>query len=400
MIKVGEHTWVDSSLLLWFAYLLFFGLIISPWAYWFFRPRENNTSRKDFFPWYWSIVKKSFSWFKLSNILAICLTALWVGVAHRELGEAIGHYIPVLALLHIIFSTFEHHLRIFTETPSNIAKTIREEIEKSIKNQRVYVSGLQSAGLEGILDVIRHKDTLADSQHGFALIRFNSEVLHYAKVCEECLEQAEKSVKSMSDFDFDEGLLEFQDGWPAETWTRKVNEKVKSKPLHVHRVQVMNYARFEFAKNLAQYINVTDVPQKLQLLKKLLEYARVSESNQSGDANTHFVKSLENGISNYKKNYWLNDGLFNRSLLIRSSLELGKTYKPLGDFQQHDEYACGEFILFDDNVLVRYSPSNKLLEVLIGKPVEEFTKTFNKIGSNNADWNFEHSTDTIQFFMN
>jgi len=102
-------------------------------------------------------------------------------------------------------------------------------------------------------------------------------------------------------------------------------------------------------------------------------------------------------LEKYKEKYWISCSNFSRNLLLRTTSELGKSFSPIASYQAHDKLACGEFILFDDDVLVRYSPSSKLLEVLIGKPVKEFSGTFAFLESDPVNWDFQSST---VFFMN
>lgn len=381
---------VSTAFLIWVGWLLVLALLILPVVYWRFRNKQEE-EQKGFFKYYWQIIKEAYLWFRWSNIIAIALTALWAGFAHSQIGDALGHSILVLALLHTILTAFEHQLSKFEETPDRITKTIKEEIAKSIKDQRIYVSGLQATGIDDVLHAIRHKETLKDSRHGFALFRFNADVIDYANVCEDCLVQTEKSVKSMSDFDFDEGFPEFCNGKPALVWTKKVNDKtVAKKNLKVHRVQVMTYARLELVKNLNRYIqDKGDIAAK----NGIFAYSRVSPN---GSNETVFLDHLESGLANYRLHYWISKKNFSRNLLLRTSSNLGSSIAPVASYQNHDKLACGEFILFDDDVLVRYSPSAKLLEVLIGKPVKEFSDTFDYLAKSPVDWDFERAD--VEFF--
>lgn len=156
----GVHVSIDISLLIVLGYFIVACCVLLPAAYRYLRAPKGK-----FWIEYWN----SFRWFKLTNLLAVPLTALWIAFLHKEIGESLGHTIPVYVLLHMVIAAFEHHLRLFAETPKRITETIREEIDKSIGNQSVYVSGLQAAGIDDILVAIRHKRTLENCQHGFAL---------------------------------------------------------------------------------------------------------------------------------------------------------------------------------------------------------------------------------------
>lgn len=387
LMDCGGQTCLNMSFVIWALWIALLVLIILPIVYWNFRNKQEER-QTSFIKFYWRTIKEAFLWFRWSNIIAIALTAIWVGFAHSQIGDALGHSILVLALLHTIITAFEHQLGKFAETPERIIKTIREEIAKSIKDQRVYVSGLQATGVDEVLEAIRHKETLKDSRHGFALVRFNADVGDYAAVCEECLEQTKKSIKSMSDFDFDEGFLEFCNGKPALDWTKKVNYKANNSQgsLKVHRVQVMTYSRLELVKNLNKY----SLDKNSLAEKQVLAYARVVARNGE---KASFLKKLLEGLGNYKNFYWKTGGDFRCSVLLRTTSELGKFFYPVAKYLQHDKLACGEFILFDDDVLVRYSPSSKLLEVLIGKPVKEFSGTFAFLETYNATCDFTNFED-------
>lgn len=154
----------------------------------------------------------------------------------------------------------------------------------------------------------------------------------------------------------------------------------------------MTYARLKLVHSLNQYIASPADPEPK---REIFAYARV-DTNGDNEIETKFLESLKSGLDNYKTVYWKSGGLFSRNLLLRTTSELGKSFSPIAKYQAHDDLACGEFILFDETVLVRYNPSSRLLEVLIGKPVKEFVNTFDFLAANPVDWDFQ---DADRFFI-
>lgn len=256
----------------------------------------------------------------------------------------------------------------------NEYKNITNKIRETLRQSNIYVAGVCKQDGDIVHLLGRSASRFRDTPDGVLILK-RSGIKEYSDVCLERLTHARKSIWSMSDMGLDQtfmlycqentGLSEWDDsGSKVRSWINEVN-KASKRHLDVKRIQVVNADRMALIEALTEFEASTINQQDAEKVPNVVRPSLRTDKGAPIPRATHFL----NGWKRYVD-------------LYVNGLDIEKWYAyNESDTHQRNERGfagctIGEFIIFDEMYLVRYSSQTGVLEVLVGKVVEVFAKQF------------------------
>jgi hypothetical protein len=306
-----------------------------------------------------------------------------------------------------------------------VDETIRSSLPDTFGKKEIYITGVhhgKPAGSALIVD-----SNLVESEHsdGLLIMKTGASPEDYARHCTNVLDNAvingsRPKIYSMSDLGLDRTFELFCDAKKAHNtdvrnWIIKINCMAKKDEIQAKRIQVLTKQRHMFMQKILQYIN----DESSDNLTQLLEYVRpsIKEKKEYENESEKLATNLVSGFNWYCENYALvdygsallafekNDGDLIQHMCNTDNnmicpqkgdrvdgdnkskypdgTQLGwalftqGSAKPSGARQAMKDVVPGEFIIFDEKALVRYSEDSRLSETLVGeKIVDPFSMAF------------------------
>lgn len=272
------------------------------------------------------------------------------------------------------------HIKTLTDTATEHYKeidskynAISDSIRMELRNSNIYVAGIRKADSDIVHMLGQTAHRFVAEPDGVLILKVSS-VVEYSQVCIELLKMTRKSVWSMSDMGLDQTFMLYcnthtgisawdSNGVEVRDWVTAVNTKAAA-GLDVKRIQVVNSDRMALIAALNSYENL----RTQQTIDDVLKVVRPSLRPNSGVTNI-IVDNLFEGWQKYVELYANGAGLNNWFVYDQSDSHQEEQ-------RRVGKCAIGEFIIFDEKYLVRFSSQTGILEVLVGKVVEVFAEQF------------------------
>ncbi len=272
------------------------------------------------------------------------------------------------------------------ELKENISQVGEKQVIKILSAADIYSTEIQVLNNNRNADELFKMINLAISQqqnngHGIFIAIPKTSIKTYAKVSIKFLEQAKKSVWSMSDVGLDLTFYLFSE--PSDDanktnllrWISSVNSRAQPKkdrkPIDVKRLQVITEGRLKFFEKLEAYASNKTCPNTIM---ELLTTTRKNAKRGSSDA--EMADYILNGFHNYQKRYI--EGYYVKDDEAKDAETTAKInwYVYMPHEAQDSSVVRGEYIIFDERYLVRYNEEANVLEVMAGGIVKRFSEPF------------------------
>lgn len=287
-------------------------------------------------------------------------------------------------------TTLSDSVKAFDDKQKSFNKTVSTALQESniylvnSKPNTIYVAGVRKSksDIVHLLGETAHR--FVASRDGVMILKVSG-IAEYSEVCLALLEMAKKSVWSMSDMGLDLTFMLYctngnglSDGARVRTWINAVNKRVAE--LDVKRIQVTNFDR----TLLPERLKIFEANKTAESACDIINILRPSLRPRLTDA-IPFAENLLEGWTNYVKRYKRGEVEEHP----KDKQEELHQASPAVNWYVYDESnhsqklernsagcVTGEFIIFDEIYLVRYSSQTHILEVLAGEVVEVFASQF------------------------
>lgn len=174
----------------------------------------------------------------------------------------------------------------------------------------------------------------------------------------------------MSDMEMDETMRVFYNNQSGvDKWITDVNQRAKNdteNEIKCTRIQILTKERISFVRKMTSN-NLKD--------SDISELTKIKIKRNGSNADCLSV--MREGFSNYKSHYKNNNDVIWKGYQI-----------DVEENKQENLLIRGEYIIFDEKVLVRYDKDALLLEVLVGDTVKAFSAVFGGNFTNNMHDDF------------
>lgn len=242
------------------------------------------------------------------------------------------------------------------------------------ENSTIFLAGLHNKDYKHLY-FMDDKNTpdlnkmIKSNHHGAIIIKPYTKLSEYINLVESLLMQTKTNIYSMSDLPLINMMFMMND--EVETcvnshllnWVKKVNREAEQKSLIVSRLHLLegNWARdaveYFSKKNentASEYISSND---KLKnTFSNLVSNHKISEDVD------RIAAALDDGYSNYKQHYVAACCPNISWGLVSAKLDQGNMR-----IKHKGAFIAGEYIIFDEKIMVKYDQRNELLELIMGR---------------------------------
>lgn len=348
------------------------------------------------------VITACVQYFKNKYLLALNpLKPLWPDLllenaGNGVIGFVVGILIGTAAIIKRTSQYIDLTLKKLRVEQSTLKEQVVEIIEKTLpvilKGHKINITGVHRGKPAGAALIAKAK-LPDDHLDGLLIMEDHTSENHYAEHCKKVIaHNGIEKIYSMSDFGLD---LTFHMFCEAKRdynkniikWITDVNKEVKTE---IKRIQVLTEGRYLFLKKLIIYKH--DNTKWKDLIKDVRpsirrQYEKDNVSLIEDEVNAKLLaNNLINGYEWYCSNYACVD--------IKTALDKGKIERVKTNTNESVKWAVftreslkwtgikinevtpGEFIIFNENVLVRYFQNSMLSETLTGKIVDPFLIAF------------------------